>query len=677
MRLLHAQIRVPTWFLLAVLVLGRGARPAQGFIDRHPPTLTQVCKDAKVIAVLKLEKIHAEKKAIVWRKVRDLKRPFPAPPREKEVTITHILRNPPQPEANQDQLNDAILALAAEGKTAVMFQLGTIASVCVGRLWYTLRGGSDVITSAGSDSRFARIYCGDLDALITAVTDILAGKEVTVPRLVGNKFQVNDHAAPLRRWRADRPHPQDPPTHLHPVWATDRDPDLWSGHRGNPQRTGTDGGPGPKGPKILWVHKADHQFIAPLVPGNKDLYASALGGFNTPVFQTFALDPTRDRQLRRTQGAPLLALPLAAAPALVRPRPDTELLIFGDGFHTDEGSSLRCVRGADGFPLWQFSVEGKLVHFEGTPTVADRKLYTGGGNAGVLCLDPNRVTLEGKEQDLASAQVGLERRWKELLSRYEIDRKKDPQFTLRPDESMLPRPTPRRIWQQGRDRWHVDAPVAVVEDRVLAASASLDEEKAGECALVCLKSSDGSVLWKTPLKYNPWAGPTVGPYVVVGCSSIRLDPKTISGARGEVVAADLDTGKIRWRKEVPGGVLSSVAVKAGLAIFTATDGKVRACDAFTGAEKWTYDARAPFFAGPAVTDTAVYVADLKGVVHALRLVDGRKDWTLDLAAEPATKVSALVYGSPVVRGGRLYLATCNLSERAARTQNVVVCIGDR
>jgi outer membrane protein assembly factor BamB len=164
--------------------------------------------------------------------------------------------------------------------------------------------------------------------------------------------------------------------------------------------------------------------------------------------------------------------------------------------------------------------------------------------------------------------------------------------------------------------------------------------------------------------------------VLVGCSSIRLGPKAIPGAKGEVVAVELDTGKVRWRKEVPGGVLSSVAVKAGLAVFTATDGKVRAWDAFTGLEKWSYDAKAPFFAGPAVTDRTVYVADLNGVVHALDLAEGKKQWALDLAADPATRTTGMVYGSPVVHHGRLYLATCSPGETPAGSQNVV-CIGDR
>jgi hypothetical protein len=37
----------------------------------------------------------------------------------------------------------------------------------------------------------------------------------------------------------------------------------------------------------------------------------------------------------------------------------------------------------------------------------------------------------------------------------------------------------------------------------------------------------------------------------------------------------------------------------------------------------------------------------------------------------------MVYGSPVVHRGSLYLATCNPGAKAGPTTSVVVCIGDR
>ena len=52
-----------------------------------------------------------------------------------------------------------------------------------------------------------------------------------------------------------------------------------------------------------------------------------------------------------------------------------------------------------------------------------------------------------------------------------------------PNEDQLPKPAPVKLWQQGQDKWHVDAPVAVAGDRVIVASAYLDDEKVGERAI--------------------------------------------------------------------------------------------------------------------------------------------------------------------------------------------------
>jgi outer membrane protein assembly factor BamB len=615
----------------AVLVLLSGASsPAPAYIDLLAGSLAAECKNAHAIALLRVEKVHRDRKAITYRKVRDLKGTLPPFAGE---TFTHVLGTIQNPERHQqdvetkDLQNDAILAWAAEGKTAVFFLgPGGACAICVGHAWYTTRGvppaGEPWILRGAADSRLQRLYCGDADELVAAVRAILAGRPHPgngVPRMVGTEEMVTDRTGPIvRAWGA--PFPVASP---------------WSTHRGGAQRAGADGGPGPRQPAVLWVHRSPDQILAPLVPGTKELFAVTLGASNRPGMRALALEPAGDRQVRWVTDARLLRQPITGAPALVPGPP--ELLIFGDGLHPGQGASLHCLRASDGLLLWQLPVPGKRVHFEGTPTVADGKLYVGGGSAGVLCVDPGWLTLEGKE--------------------------------------MVPMPAPKRVWQQGQDGWHIDAPVAVVADRVLAASASLEDEKVGERSLFCLKADDGSVLWKTPLKLNPWAGPAVGPYVLVGCSSLRLDPKALAGARGEVVAVELDTGKVRWQNQVPGGVLSSVAAKGGLAVFTATDGKVRAWDAFTGRERWTYDVGVPFVAGVAVAKDVVYAADLRGVVHALRLADGRKEWVLDLAADPATRTTGLVYGSPVIHRGRLYLATCNPGAKA--TPSVVVCIGDK
>jgi hypothetical protein len=303
----HTWIRVvalgflPAAAVVLVLLAG-GGRPARAYVDAQLPTLTDIVrsrpesglgdKRAFEIAVLRVEKINREKKAITYRKLRDLKGTFPGQHKQFEGTFTHVLRpmhNSPNfrawDVANQERLNEQVLTCAAEGKKAVVFQRLGAQLICVGQAWYSFNvnplGQQHLPQAGASDARYARVFCGDVEELIAAVTDLLARKEVTVPRMVGNDRMLTDRTAPIRRGRADRYDEIDaghfgrPSYYMSPF----RDQAPWSTHRGNGQRTGADDGPGPKGPRVLWVHKSENQFIAPLVPGAKDLYASSKAPF--------------------------------------------------------------------------------------------------------------------------------------------------------------------------------------------------------------------------------------------------------------------------------------------------------------------------------------------------------------------------------------------------------------
>ncbi len=450
----------------------------------------------------------------------------------------------------------------------------------------------------------------------------------------------------------------------------------WSTYRGNAQRTGsTDGQPGPAHPRVLWAFRSSEHFVAAPVPDGNRLLLAGLGAFNVSTFHCFTTDPKAAQREAWSKTTPFLKLPTVSSPAL-----HAGMLVFGDGMHQTDGAVLHCLRADRGSPIWQLPVPGTLVHLEGSPTIADGNVYIGGGAAGVLCVSLERVTLDGKEQSLAAIQKLLERKWQELQARYEQEKKKDPDFAVPPSEDQLPKPRPVVLWQQGKDRWHVDAPVAVGGDRVLVASAFLDKEKLGDRALYCLDAATGAIRWRTPLRVNPWGGPAVvGNLVVVSGSTIGYDPKVLGTARGLVAAFDLADGKERWHKDVKGGVVSCVALAKDRVIATATDGKVRAFDLATGQPCWAapYEATKPFFAAPAVAGDTVYTGDLRGVVHALGLADGRPKWTLDLAAAPEVKSPGMIYGGPVVQGGRLYVATCNLEGPAAGRPTAVVCIGEK
>jgi outer membrane protein assembly factor BamB len=448
----------------------------------------------------------------------------------------------------------------------------------------------------------------------------------------------------------------------------------WPTYRGNLQRTGSlDDLPGPKAPKVFWAFKAQQHFIASPVPEANVLYVSGLGAFNTAAFHCLALEGDAPKRQLWVKSTPYLKLPVVCAPAVAE-----GLIVFGDGMHQTDGAILYCLRADTGRPIWQFPLPGKLVHLEGSPTIDKGRVLIGGGEAGVICVDLKRVSLDGKELDLAAVQALLEKQWAELNAKYEEDKKKDPQFAIPPTEDALAKPAPKLIWRQGDGKWHVDAPVAVSGDRVLVASAYIDEEKVGKRVLLCLNAADGTVAWEAPLKINPWAGPTVaGNLVLVGCSNIRFDKKLIKKAEGEVVAIDLASGQVKWRKAVPGGVLSPIAVKNDVAVFTCTDGKVRAWNVQTAEQKWSFSGQNPFFAGPAVASGIVYAADLKSVLYAINLTDGKSQWTLDVAADQAVQTSGMVFGSPVVHAGQVYLATCNMEGANAEQPCAVVCVSDK
>lgn len=451
------------------------------------------------------------------------------------------------------------------------------------------------------------------------------------------------------------------------------EPAPWGTYRGNPQRTGnTDGKAGPDKPAVLWAVKSQDHFVAAPVPVGERLYVSGLGGFNRPTVSLFPLaGPDAKPQPVWSKSAPYLKAATVSSPAVAG-----GVLVFGDGMHQDSGGLLHAVTADAGRPLWQLPVPGELVHLEGGPTVAGGRAYIGGGAAGVLCVEADKVTLDGQELDTAAVGKLQETKWKELQAAYEVQKKKDPDFAVPPTDDALLKPAPKLVWQVGQGKWHVDAAVNVAGGKVLVPTSFLDKEKAGERAVYALDAATGATAWKADVTFNPWGGASVaGDTVVVPGSSVGYYYNDLKGAKGELSAFDLASGKFKWKKDVPGGVLGCVSISDGLVVCTATDGKVRAYKLADGDRAWVYDAKAPFFAPPAVAGGVVYVADLLGTVHAIDLKAGSPKWTLSLAKDPAVMAPGMVYGGVTVHGGRLYVATCNLEGPSARKDTAVVCIG--
>src|SRR5262245_45865656 len=251
------------------------------------------------------------------------------------------------------------------------------------------------------------------------------------------------------------------------------EPGPWGTYRGNPQRTGnTDNQPGPDKPAGLWALKSQDHFVASPVPVKDNVYVSGLGAFNRPTISLLPLAGKNPPQPTWTKSAPYLKLASVSSPAVAG-----DYLVFGDGMHQDSGGVLHCVDATTSKPLWQLVVPGDLIHLEGAPVVAGGKVFVGGGAAGVICVELDKATLGGKEYDLPTIAKMQDAKWKELVKQYEEAKAKKDDFAIPPDDSQLLKFTPKKVWQKGAEKWHVDAPVNIAGDKLLVPTAYLDKEK--------------------------------------------------------------------------------------------------------------------------------------------------------------------------------------------------------
>ena len=449
------------------------------------------------------------------------------------------------------------------------------------------------------------------------------------------------------------------------------EPTDWPTYRGNPARTGNaDGKPGPKSPAVLWAVKSQDHFLASPVPVNGGVYVAGVGAFNRP---TVSVLNANTGAAVWSRSAPYFRLASVSSPAVAG-----NLLVLGDGMHQDAGGILHALTADAGRPVWQHPMPGELVHLEGAPTVSGGRVFMGAGDGGVVCVEATAATLDGKTLTPAEIAARQAARWAELQAKYAADKLRDPDFAVPPNEDQLFKPAPKLVWQKGSKAWHVDAPVNVAGGRVLVASSYLDKEKSGRRELLALDAATGETKWTVALPFNPWGGASVlGDTAVVTGSSVGYAVGELKGAKGEVVALDLATGAVKWRKDLPGGSVGCAALAGGVAVVTATDGKVRAFALADGERRWTYDARAPLFAPPAVAAGVVYVGDLAGAVHAIDLATGAALWRLDLAADAKVKSPGMVYAGALVHGRRLYVGTVNLEGPNARKGTAFVCVGDK
>jgi len=108
---------------------------------------------------------------------------------------------------------------------------------------------------------------------------------------------------------------------------------------------------------------------------------------------------------------------------------------------------------------------------------------------------------------------------------------------------------------------------------------------------------------------------------------LPVDKHTIvyGNSRGQVIALDPLTHKIRWRNQYPGSIYSTPVYGKGVVAFSTVDGYIHGVDINTGNEKWNFPTGEPGISEGLVKDGALYIGT-GSHFYKLHLLDGQLLW---------------------------------------------------
>jgi outer membrane protein assembly factor BamB len=285
---------------------------------------------------------------------------------------------------------------------------------------------------------------------------------------------------------------------------------------------------------------------------------------------------------------------------------------FGEGYHQNKNCRLFCLEAGSGEkPVW---VHKTASHVESCPVLVGDRIYIGAGDDGLVCLD------------LSATKTGG---------------------------------APTVAWQT--KEVHVDSSPVVAAGKVIAGGVTGDVVTT--LAVIAADAETGEIAWRVPTEVPVPGCPAFldgRVYVTLGNGKLNQAADRPTGA---VLCLDVADGRQIWRHPLETSVLSTAAVGPTGVVAADTWGLVTALDPVTGSVRWRANLDDPIVASPVATKTRVFVATLSGIVHALDAATGDVVWSfagLKTAAED-------VYASPVLVGGRLYVAA----------GGKLHCLGDR
>jgi outer membrane protein assembly factor BamB len=376
---------------------------------------------------------------------------------------------------------------------------------------------------------------------------------------------------------------------------------LWPMFRGNSQRTGsvdpTD--PGPVRPRVLWRFRCPDNallYASPAVAGGEVIAVATQTGPAGNLFnRVYRLDAASGEVIQS------IDLPRAgvSSPAIRGP-----LIIVGEGYHEDQSCRLRVIDSRSGGTRGGFCPTSS--HVESSPALDRRGAYFGAGEDGVYGVVIGDTGSVGKRWHVAGHHVdssplvangtvyvgsvpGDANPQSAVLA---IDAKSGsvrwtvpvplaaiaaPAFDaghlfVALGNGKLNRDADRpvgAVWcldgRTGHRGWAVDTTASIYASPVCRDSRVYVVGGDGLCQ--CLRQSDGSRMWQTPLNVRVVASP-----IVSGAMFVLTQD-------GTLVKLDADTGREVWRFDgleeyVTGHDAHASPVLAGGRIFLAAGGHV-------------------------------------------------------------------------------------------------------
>ncbi len=316
----------------------------------------------------------------------------------------------------------------------------------------------------------------------------------------------------------------------------------------------------------------------------------------------------------------------------------------GEGMHIDRGCRLYCVNAADGNSAWEKPFKTKDGHTEGTPAVANGKVYFPAGDDGLICADAN---------------------------------------------------TGVQVWQYTgtkKDDVHIDAPPVVVGDTVFAGSGLFNY------VAVALDANTGKEKWRTDLKLRVFGPPLASGSKVfygigtgnMGADTYRYDEESEDREKepaGAVCCLDVATGKEEWRYPLPKSVHTGLAADAFSVYAGCRDGNVYAIDRKTGKLRWRAGVGSAMMSAPAVAavggfPVAVYAVSREGRVFCFHPQTGDVLWwrgTLpgyDWRGDEDNNImcSPLVVTTPTATGSKrtIYIGAMTVDPNNPKRRHVAV-----